>query len=327
MTHLTPTRRTPTDPFLMSQARILVAPLTCAFVASLVACSSPAKPWLQVGGPLRNVSGMALVNAGEPSSGVAFLVVHDNKAPTEPHVGAVTFGERQGLRYHQLSWPANVAPPVDLEAICPIPGQSGSYVALTSAGRLLHLRYDGGAAIDVVHESTLPGLEQRANIEGFALQSLGGRTVAVWAERGDGNKPATLYWGSYDEASDAVTLQGQAPVRVPFPSGHNTRHVTDLRLDGAGVVWAAAASDPGNKGPFVSAVYAIGVLRAEGEALKFQPNPQPTRLWTFARKVEALELQSGARGRMFFGSDDEDMGGWLYVGQPEPAVQRKKSKR
>ena len=311
----------------MSRPRFLLAFLPCAVAASLVACSSPAKRWQQVGGPLRNVSGMALVDTGDASPGVEFLVVHDNKAPAEPHIGAVVYGGQKGLQYRALTWPANSATPVDLEAICALTGKPGSYLALTSAGRLLHLRFTGRRALEVVHESTLPGLEQRANIEAFAVQKIGTRTVAVWAERGDGQKPATLYWGTYNEVSGSVTLEDQVTVRVPYPSGHNTRHVTDLQLDGAGVVWSAAAIDPGNKGPFVSAVYAIGTVRVEGESVKFQPNRRPTRLWTFARKVEALELRPGADGRMYFGSDDEDAGGWLYVGPPEPPVRRKKSKR
>jgi hypothetical protein len=306
----------------MKRPQRLLALLPCFLPMLTAACSPSTHGWQQVGGPLRNVSGMALVGQGADEVGptrVEFLVVHDNKAPDEPHVGAVVFSYENGVQYRRLAWPRRVEPPVDLEAICPLPGTPGSYLALTSRGRLLHLRYGGSRSdepLEVLHESTLPGLEKNPNLEGFAVQSLGGRSVAIWAERGDGDKPGTLYWGTYDDVADAVTLRGQADVAVPYPSGRNTRHVTDLRLDGAGTVWAASASDPGDNGPFESAVYAVGTIQVRGDAVEFRQNPELTRLWSFPRKVEALEFQPGADGRVYFGADDESAGGWLYVGQP-----------
>jgi len=302
---------------LIPAARVLVA-----FVPLLAAgcATGPRQGWQKVGGPLQNVSGMAFVGAdgSSESQPVEFLVVHDNKQPDEPHVASVLFGYATGVSYRRLAWPENVPPPVDLEAICPLPETPGSFLALTSAGRLLHLRYHGrraAEALEVLHESILPGLEQHPNLEGVAVQTLGDKTVALWAERGDGHKPATLYWGIYDAVADTVTPQGKAQVAVPYPSGRNTRHITDLRLDGGGVVWGAAASDPGDQGPFESAVYALGSLHLEGDRIVFQPNHAPTRLWTARRKIEAIEFVPGAAGRVYFGSDDESAGGWLNVGR------------
>jgi hypothetical protein len=305
----------------MNRPRRLLALLPCLLPMLTTACSPGTHGWQQVGGPLRNVSGMALEYQEKSKVGpgaVGFLVVHDNKTPDEPHVGVVLFSYQKGVRYRPLLWPMRVEPPVDLEAVCPVPGTPGSYLALTSRGRLLHLRYGGSRPdlIEVLHESMLPGLEKNPNLEGFAVQSIGGRSVAVWAERGDGDKPATLYWGTYDDVADAVALLGQAEVRVPYPSGANTRHVTDLRIDGAGTVWAAAASDPGDEGPFRSAVYAMGTIHVNGEAVDLRLNPDLAPLWTFSRKVEAIEFVPGARGRVYFGADDEIAGGWLYVGRP-----------
>ena len=283
--------------------------------------TGPRQGWQKVGGPPQNVSGMAFVgtNSSSGAGPVEFLVVHDNKRPDEPHVSSVFFSYATGVSYRRLAWPENVAPPVDLESICPLPETPGSFLALTSAGRLLHLRYHGrgaGAeALEVLHESILPGLEQHPNLEGIAVQTFGGKTVAVWAERGDGDKPATLYWGAYDAVADTVTPQGRATVSVPYPSGRNTRHVTDLRLDGGGVVWGTAASDPGDEGPFESAVYALGSIHLEGDRIVFQPDRAPTRLWTARRKIEAIEFVPGRDGRVYFGSDDESAGGWLYVGR------------
>lgn len=306
--------------------------VTCV-LPLLAACAAPSRyGWQQVGGPFQNISGMALVGqriSGTRPTVVEFLVVHDNKAPGEPHLGAVTHVAGGGIRYREVSWPTRAEPPADLEAICPLPGTPGSYLAVTSAGRLFHLRYSGETTgtLDVLHESILPGLEKNPNLEGFAVQSVGGKSVAIWAERGDGKKPATLYWGTYDAVADAFALVGRDDVRVPYPAGANTRHVTDLRLDPAGVVWAAAASDPGDAGPFESAVYAIGTVQVRGDAVEFHRNQPLTRLWTFTRKIEALEFLPGREGRVYFGTDDESAGGWLYVGRPEPAPKGKKSRR
>jgi hypothetical protein len=286
-----------------------------------IGCTAPQSAWQKIGGPLQNVSGMALVSVEgsvEPRR-IEFLVVHDNKGADEPHAGSVLVHSARRVTYRALPWPEAFEPPVDLEAVCPLPETPGSFLAMTSAGRLLHLRYGGRGgdeALEVLHESTLPGLKEQPNLEGFAVQSLGGRSVAVWAERGDGRKPATLYWGTYDAVADNVTLAGKAEVAAPYPSGMYTRHVTDLRLDEGGVVWGAAASDPGDKGPFTSALYALGSLHVQGDAVVFQANRAPTRLWKTDRKVEALEMVPGTAGRIYLGADDEAAGGWLFVGRP-----------
>jgi hypothetical protein len=287
-------------------------------------CAAPQGDWQKVGGPLQDVSGMALVAAEGASERrrVEFLVVHDNKGGDEPQVASVVVGSNR-LAYRALPWPELSETAVELEAVCGIPETPGSFLAMTSTGRLLHLRYggreDGGGASDaleVLHESTLPGVAEQPNLKGFAIQSLGGKSVAIWAESGDGRKPGVLYWGTYDTVADNVKLVGQAQVAVPYPAGMYTRHVTDLRLDTSGVVWGAAASDPGDRGPFESVIYALGTIQARGDAIVFERNVLPTRLWTMKRKVEALELVPGANGRIYFGADDEAGGGWIYTGRP-----------
>ena len=277
------------------------------------ACASEQPGWRQAGGPLHNVSGMAYVGIDPERGGEQFLVVHDNKKPAEPHAGIVTL--RTGkARYTRLRWPEAAGVPVDLEAISPVPDAPGRFLALESGGRLFHVRFATGDAFEVLNRSKLPEVPDGANFEGLAVQKLGGRLVIVWGHRGDGKKePGVLHWGTYDLPDDAVTKQGSASVLVPFPRGKNTRHITDLRIDPGGTVWAGAASDPGDDGPFESAVYAIGALADDGGGnFRFQPNASPTRLWKFRRKVEALELVPGRRGGVYFGSDDEKGGGWVY---------------
>lgn len=273
------------------------------------ACASPVGGWQRVGGPLYTVSGMAFTGA-EGRGATPFLVVHDNKKPDEPRVGELAVGAGPP-RYRHLRWPAGATLPVDLESVSGIPDAPGRFLALESSGRLFHLRYDG-RRLDVLHVSKLPDVRPGANLEGLSVQKLGGRLIVVWADRGDGQQPGRVFWGAYDLPADAVAKWGEAEIVVPYPRGGGTRHVADLRVDAGGVVWVSACKDPGDEGPFHSAVYAIGTLLTDANAVRFHPNPSPARLWTFGHKVEAIELVPGRRGGVFFGADDEKKGGWVY---------------
>ena len=279
-------------------------------------CSTASPGWLKVGGPLYNVGGMAYVGEDPVRGGEQFIVVHDNKKPGEPHVGLITL-RRGKARYQKLRWPAEtVAAPVDLESVSGVPDAPGRFLALESSGRLFHLRYAGGDALEVLHVTRLPDVPPGANFEGLCVEKMDGRLVAVWAHRGQGDQPAVLFWGPYDLPDDTLTRQGSAEVRVPYPRGTNARAITDLRVDPGGTVWITSVTDPGDDGPFESAVYSAGTLTDAGGGLyRFHPNLTPTRLWTFPKKVEAIELLPGPGGHVYFGSDDEKQGGWVYRSQ------------
>lgn len=303
----------------MKPTRAAAPILACVLIAA--GCSAPASRggWQKIGGPLRNVSGMALVSS-EPQKAAPhtphFLVVHDNKNTGEPRVGLVHVGGSSSMppvTYKPLAWRGE-RPPADLEAICPVPRTPGSFLAMTSAGRLLHLRVSQDG-VEVLHNSVLPGLKKQPNLEGFAVQSVDGEMIAAWAERGDGDEPGIMYYGTYDPVGDVVTLSGKKKVKVPFPASPHTRHVSDLRIDRDGVVWATAASDPGDQGPFESALYELGTMRAEGGSVAFEPNDDLVPRWTTKRKVEALELLPGDERMVYFGADDEAAGGWVYIGR------------
>ena len=297
--------------------------LACALLAcgGCSVSSSPRGGWQKVGGPLRNVSGMALVFR-EPQPQKTgrdtrhFLVVHDNKNPGEPRVGLVTVDGPLPVpvSYAPLSWrAAEIA--ADLEAVCQVPQTPGSFLAMTSGGRLLHLRASEGG-VDVLHASVLPGLKNMPNLEGFAVQRVGGDTIAAWAERGNGDEPGVLYYGTYDPVADTVNLAGKADVKAPSPTGAHTRHVSDLKIDGGGVVWGTAASDPpDDRGPFAAALYELGTLRVRDGKVTFEPNPEPAPRWKTNRNIEALELLPGDEGLVYFGADDKLAGGWVYIGR------------
>lgn len=257
-----------------------------------------------------------------------WLVAHDAKrafdAPggtpaTRLHV--VEAGRARGLLRTPLAWPGTQAN--DLEALARLPGTGGDVLAVESGentGRpaWYQLRVEG---LNVVVRATgvLDGAPLQ--VEGFAVACLGGRLVAVWAGRGTGTTPARVNWGVVARATDGrvvavVPARGYADVVAPcLPSSDpNTRHVSDLAIDGSGTVWATAAVDVGNAGPldrYQSVVYRAGRLCSRCDGVAFE-RACSLRPWCslYGHKVEGIAL---TRCGPVLASDDENFGGYLRL--------------
>lgn len=280
-----------------------------------------AQEWKPLGGGLRNVSGIAAI-AGEGAT--RFIVVHDNKREGEPRAGLVTVGTGEtAAAYVPLTWPksgegSGAALPVDLEAICAVPGTPGAYVALESGGEAYHITLDAAqTTVTVVKAFSLPKGPAGSNYEGFSLHRFPGGDsglLAVWAHRGNSSEPSVLYWGKLDLAQGVVTDTRSATVSLPWPT-LNTRHISDLKIDGVGNLYVSSAMDPGDDGPFASALYLAGAFRplAGGGPVEYVANPATVRLVRFAyRKVEAFDLVPGASGGIICGTDDESLGASVW---------------
>jgi hypothetical protein len=165
--------------------------------------SALAQEWRPVGGGiLQGISGMALVaqhRAGATTpTRTTYLVVHDNKKKEEARLALVTIQGDGPPQYRALPWPGS-NPPVDLEALTSVPGQAGSFMAVASAGTIYHIRLNATrTAVALVKVLNLPNVPKGSNFEGFALQSIGGVILAVWADRGADKRPAILYWSRLD---------------------------------------------------------------------------------------------------------------------------------
>jgi len=153
-----------------------------------------------------------------------------------------------------------------------------------------------------------------ADFEGFSLQKVDDMLIVAWAERGLTAKPATLFWGKFDLAADAISNVRSAAFRVPYPV-LDVRHISDVKVDAAGGVFVTSASDPGNDGPFSSAMYFAGVLRpAADKSFAFVQRPGFTKLYQFDyHKVEAFDFVPGADGGLVFGTDDENLGAAILL--------------
>ena len=162
--------------------------------------------------------------------------------------------------------------------------------------------------VEVLKTFTLPESPGGNTYEGVALTTApGGGLTLAWSYRGDGPKPGVLNWQRFSVESGPTGPVQSAEIRVPYPTA-NVRHLADLRIDSAGIVYVVGAADPGDDGPFSSALYAVGTLSEKG----FVPNPDPTPLRRFPHhKVEAFEMLPGADGGFVFGTDDENLGTWL----------------
>ena len=250
-----------------------------------------------------NISGMALVRRSRLRT--SFLVVNDNKLRQESHAAIVSVEPTGPPEYTPLRWLGEDVP-TDLEAVTAVPGLKNDFMAFTSAGRVFHVEVSrADSSVRVVKSFDVPRIPAGRDFEGFALQKVKGRLLAVWADRGLDSKPAQLFWAEFDLRSHSFARVGSTFLRVPYPVG-NTRHVSDVKVDPKGAVYISSASDPGDDGPFVSAVYLAGLLGVgNSQRFVFTPWPAMTRLHTFdGHKVEALELLPGAKGGMAFGTDE-----------------------
>lgn len=305
-----------------------------------------ASPWAVGALPAEGLSGMAALGDS------VYLVVHDTKAHQDgPRVGLIQVLGDEGTRYQPLEiedWKDRDGRSNDLEAACALPGRPGELLLAESGdwegryGRIFHLRVAGrgsDARAQVLAAYRLPLLagndrEHRGdNFEGLACaRQEEGRFLLLLGERGGSPlyPRGVLRWGSLDldQGSLAWADGGRAgwEVAAPgdWPGEGSRRDISDLYLAPEGTLWAAAALDGGDRGPFRSVIYRLG--RVTGDLrMPLQPQVRPPAAWTLdGLKVEALAAPAAAvpGSALSLGSEDESLGGvWrpLYPPRDSPA--------
>lgn len=265
------------------------------------------------GGIAFGISGMTLLQ--QQSDSYSFLVVHDNKDKNLGRLAIITITGEQSPQYFPVNWSSGTALPIDLESLTAVPGASEpTFMAATSAGKVYHFRLDtSNQNVSILKVFDFPNIPKGSNFEGFALQKINGQLLAVWAHRGQDKELAVLYWGRLDLNTYEITQIGSASLQVPFPVSA-VRHISDLKIDPAGVLFITSAADNGDDGPFESAVYVAGAFGIRNQQITFQENSQLVPVYRFKyHKAEAIELIPGQSGGLIFGSDDENMGGSVYL--------------
>lgn len=270
----------------------VIAGLLC-LGSSGPASAAPAT-WFQVGaGSVNNISGIA-------PSGTGWVVIRDNKTATQNRIALVD----QAGHATSLAWPG--ALPTDLESIDRVPGAPGAFAALESTGQGYLLQISGTT---VTRTGTFVLPNAKSGVESFALTTLGGGTgtlVALWAVRGSTAAPGKVSAATFNLATGTFGPVVTGKVTVPYPTA-SVRPISDLKVVGGRLV-ISSTSDPGNLGPFASALYDVGTVSLSGTKVVLGLTT-PLSLGQFAgHKVEGVAC-SGTEG--ILGSDDEKGGGWV----------------
>ena len=197
----------------------------------------------------------------------------------------------------------------DLEAITPGKGR-GNYLAVEgssfgeSKARLFELSVNakGGEA---KKSHVLPDFGQE--VEGLtSRQNKDGSQTVLFGGRGDENGQSTIFWGSLTEEGLSFTPEGLKGQKVDSPHlGPGQRSIADMAVDKDGQLWATAAVDNGDEGPFDSQVYRLGSMTSEANR-PFQTNSS-SGVHLAGTKAEAIAFTSD--GQFLVGSDNESFGG------------------
>lgn len=263
-----------------------------------------ADDWQSVGdGITSGISGVAI--DGRHGETVDALAVRDNKEPGQNRLVAVRYSPDAKPQVRPVTWAGEL--PVDLEAIDAIPGRDGEYVALASSGKAYRIHREKDT-VRVSHEFRLPDTSSGANYEGFALTAERGALVAVWADRGQDERPGKLSAAEWHPSTNAFGKHDSAEFTVPYPTD-DVRHISDVQISATGALTVSSASDPGDDGPYDSALYNAGRVSFGGGKLRLHVSDAPRRLATFpGHKIEALACLPES-GEGILGTDDENAGG------------------
>lgn len=275
--------------------------------------------WIPVkGGKLYGISGMALFH--QDKKVISLLIVHDNKKKNQTRLAVISL-DKAGYPplYQPISWPDHVELPVDLEGLVSLPGPPHqTFLALASDGHVYHLHIvESQKRAEVLHVFQVPEVSEHANFEALGIQPLNEGFLIVWADRGKDTRPSSLFWGVLDLARYQISGVHKIEIRVPWPLRSEVRHISDLKINSNGVLIISSASDPGDDGPFQSAIYLAGVFGISADGVNFHQNPKLTRILNMDfKKVEALELVPGEWGGLMLGTDDENFGSSLFFSSP-----------
>jgi len=305
----------------------------------LLFVQTPAQSWITVRSESRfNFSGMALVEQTDARK--TFIVVHDNKdqfadAPkknkTERTALLIVENGESRPRIEPLKWfdkdGKENALPVDLESVSAIPDQPNKFLAgvgnPNEAGEKGAVYYVELAAdkksVRVLNWFKLPTQTDGRDFEAFAVQKIGDKLFAFWADRGKNEKPATLFWGEIDLQKGEIKSLGETNIKTPdlldltkYPKAE-LRSISDLKIDDSGGVFVTSALDGEDYGIFASAFYYVGAFAANGATVSFKASRFPVKLYQFKNyKTEAFEFIEGENGGVIFGTDDEDFGASIF---------------
>lgn len=261
-----------------------------------------------------------------------FVIVNDTK-DGEPgyRIGLLDFTDRSYPRYVALTanWNDVGGPSHDLEAACSIPGREGEFLIAESAyrgeryGRVFHCRLApderGNQSVHIIQTLMLPRFYDQ--IEGMACGlAANGNLILLLGERGTDEQPARLSWGDLTISERAISFQFQNEFTFTapgLPSSANVRDCSDLFIDSQNRLWASAAIDNGDEGPFQSVIFQLGRFDPHRRRPLMSLNPIEATWRVDGFKIDAISESLHDPASLSFISDDENLGGiWRSLPRP-----------
>ncbi|WP_395297554.1 hypothetical protein ACF9IK_31960 [Kitasatospora hibisci] len=280
----------------------------------------------------REFSGLAwLATERRPAAGSGdepqqvFLVCHDardNDAERDlPRLAIVrTPVNTDGIRIQELDvrFPSV---PNDLESIARVPGRNEALLVESNADgsdpdpTIYLARWDKDLNVEIAGSVPWPETpEPLVNVEATAVATVHGRDYFVYAERRQGSDTTNINMTSLTIGRNGEITFGTTWTSIPFTAAEppGARPATGLDIDAKGNLYISSAYDPGNLGPFDSAVYRAATVRPGGAiGASLHPVEPPQQIArSSGLKVEGVALVAGSYP-IFISDDDEDYGGLL----------------
>ena len=275
------------------------------FILISLSCQTELRPiderWQFVSGKRE----IAISGISSTSDTNKYLVVHDNKKKGQLRIGLINLSADS--LYVGLKWPSEDLP-IDLEALSNIPGLKNEYIAMGSWGFCYWIKLDlQSNTIDIIKEFRIPDSGPPLNLESLLIMRKNTNTYIAWAHRGSDSEESILFWGSISLFDDDITISVEDSIfiNLPWPIA-SKRHMSDMDIDNNNMLWTSSTSDPGDDGPYQSAIYKIGKFEILKEKLYFNISDSFPKQYLFKNnKVEALTFNEN---KIVFATDDENLG-------------------
>ncbi len=211
--------------------------------------------------------------------------------------------------------------PNDLESIARLPGRDEALLVESNADgddpdpTIYLARWDKNLDVEIVGSVPWPKTpEPLTNVEATAVATVGGRDYFVYAERAQGSDTTRINMTRLTVGRSGAITFGRKWTSVSFtaPEPPGARPASGLDIDAKGNLYVSAAYDPGDLGPFDSAVYRAATVQRGGPlGARLAPvKPAQMLARSSGLKVEGVALVSGSFP-IFISDDDEDYGGLL----------------
>ena len=264
------------------------------FILSFLSLVIAQDKWYQIHGSRQfSISGVAKFEKG-------FLVVHDNKKKKQPRISYLD----KSFKLRKLVWPKPKLP-YDLEALHKMPHYTNKFIAMESTGKAYLFFVDPfDFRIELIQTFTLPGISNKMNLEGLAVFNSAQGQVFIYGDRGSNKRSSTLITALYEPTNHNIYEVNKFVIELPFPE-NDKRNIADLAIDNNGGVWTVATSDPGNDGPFQTAIYHIGQMSNVGTFNFNHPSLLKPLMIIDNQKVEAMIFN---KERLILMTDNENFG-------------------